>query len=348
MKILLYTDVHFSSKSSLLQYRHNGAKYSERLEGLVQSLSWAEQQAISNHCDCVICLGDFFDKPILNCEEITALTDIKWALNLEHHFIVGNHESNVSSLDVSSTDALNISPNFYIHKKVTDISFDNNVSIVIVPYFDDDNRITIKDIRNKCYNKLIVLSHNDIKMRYGMYESVHGFDVDDIEQNCDLFLNGHLHNSDGTMFCRNGLNLGNLSGQNFSEDATLYKHGVYILDTDTLQLSFIENPYAFNYYKLQVSNENELNNLRHIITKPNALVSVKCISNLAIDCMSLLDSLDNVLGYKIVRYEEQYTEKSLEVANLEKLDYLEQFNQFCLSKLGTSDIVKEEINEVIK
>ena len=60
MRILLYTDNHFCTNSSII--RKNGEKYSIRLENQIKSVNWAEQLGIEKNCDMVIHLGDFFDK----------------------------------------------------------------------------------------------------------------------------------------------------------------------------------------------------------------------------------------------------------------------------------------------
>ena len=127
MKILLYTDVHLSTNSSIIRKR--GTKYSERLENIIASVNWAEHKATELSCDEIICLGDFYDKHILSDEEITALTDIEWA-KMPHTFIVGNHESSVDGLRYNSVKSLqalgfNIISDPMIRKINSDI--DNNL-----------------------------------------------------------------------------------------------------------------------------------------------------------------------------------------------------------------------------
>ena len=170
MRILLYTDVHISQNSSIINTRGN--KYSTRLENIIKSLNWAEEQAIVNKCDSIICLGDLFDRSDLNAEEITALKEIKWA-NLPHTLIVGNHESNVVSLDFSSAFSLN---NVFdiINKPCSDVYDD--FSITYLPYIVESERKPIKEYLPNSKKK-IILSHNDIKgIQYGQWISKDGFD----------------------------------------------------------------------------------------------------------------------------------------------------------------------------
>ena len=89
MKILVVGDVHFCQYSSIL--RERGELYSKRLENLLWSLNWVENQAGVLECDKVVYLGDFFDRSDANAEELTALTEVKWS-DLPHVCLVGNHE----------------------------------------------------------------------------------------------------------------------------------------------------------------------------------------------------------------------------------------------------------------
>ena len=51
-------------------------------------------------------------------------------------------------------------------------------------------------------------------------------------------------------------------------------HKIAIIDTDTFAVEFIDNPYAFNFYKILILNLYKLNKV-----KTNAVVSVKCADN---------------------------------------------------------------------
>lgn len=339
MKILLFSDNHFCKNSSIVRGR--GTKYSLRLENQIQSLNWVEQVAVENNCGLVICLGDFFDKSVLTDEELTALKDIQWN-NLNHYFIVGNHESSVNSLKYNSTRALESSTHFIIDEPVTMTDSNNELEICILPYIIESDRKSLKEYFPTVH-KRIILSHNDIKgIQMGSIISKEGFDVDEIESQCDLFINGHIHN--GTKFCKNGYNLGNLTGQNFSENAFIYKHQVVILDTNTFEMKFIENPYAFNFYKIEINNDDDFNILNGL--KNNSLVSIKCRDYLVEELKQYLENSTNILNYKItIVYSESITESNYEDLTV---DHLEKFVEFCKDKLGNLEIVNEELKELCK
>lgn len=75
MKVAICGDVHWSTSSSIIRQR--GTNYSERLENLIKSVNWFEDLSKEENCDMNIYLGDFFDRPDLNSQEISALSEIK-------------------------------------------------------------------------------------------------------------------------------------------------------------------------------------------------------------------------------------------------------------------------------
>ena len=341
MKIAIIGDVHWSKTSSILTRR--GTSFSLRLENLINTINWCEKTAFDQKCDRVIYLGDFFDRSDLNAEEISALKTVVWN-DLPHNFIVGNHESGIHTLVYNSTDVLN-KHNFKIEYQPSKLNFDN-VNLYMIPYVIEDNRKELHEYL-KDYNKEnvnIIFSHNDLKgIKYGAFESKEGFDLKEIEQSCDLFINGHLHN--GTWITKKILNLGNITGQNFTEDAFNYKHQIAILDTDNLNIEFIENPYAFNFYKIDINSKADLVKIDSL--KNNAVVSFKCLDRYVEDLKDKLNNSSNICESKTVIHRE-FEEKEEQKVELNNSNYLTQFISFIHDKLGKSDIVEHELGEVCK
>lgn len=345
-KILLYTDCHFSQYSSIIRKR--GKKYSQRLENLIQSINWAENLSHNTFCDMVVCLGDFFDKPELNAEEITAMQEIEFDMRVPHYFIVGNHESNVSDLLFSSTKYLGSKNNFKIIDKPLEWNLDSDTNLYFLPYILEEDRKNLSYYLNNDDKKKIVFSHNDIKgIRYGKFESKDGFDLTDIENNCDLFINGHLHNGNFLNDKETILNLGNLTGQNFSEDSYKYSHYACILDTKTLELTFYENPFAFNFYKLDINEEQEFSKLYAL--KNNAVVTIRCEESLVETLRNTLNSISNIVDYRVISYKKEHSgeQGKIDSTSLNNIDYLEQFTDFILNHIGSDEIVKEELSAII-
>lgn len=344
MKVLIYSDVHFSQDSSIV--RSMGEKYSTRLEYLVKSLNWAEELAKKEHCEAVFNLGDMFDKPTLNAMELTALKDIKWA-DMLHFILVGNHDSNINSLEYSSSEVLAKIPNFYIISKVSHLLLSNTL-FWFIPYITEQDRkplntyLDYKDPRTK---NTVILSHNDIKgFQFGKFKSPEGFNIQDIEDNCDLYLNGHLHTP--SFLTKKIVNVGNLCGQNFSEDNLKTKHYAWILDTDTLDLTSYENPYALNFSKIEINDEHPF--LHEYIKRPNNVFMIRCerkhLDNLKI---SLTDN-HNVVASKVIVYDENIIDNIEDNVKIEKVDYLKTFTNFIVEKLGNSDIINDELGEICK
>lgn len=346
MKVLLYTDVHMSKTSSII--RGIGKDYSLRLENIIKSVNWAEDEAIARGCQAVICLGDFFDRPEASAQELTALRDIRWN-NLPHMFIVGNHEADAASLKYSSTKALENNGFEVISKVVTKTI--GNTQITFIPYMYEDIRKPLKEYQTDRDNtkKQIYLSHNDISgIQYGCFLTKDGFSIDEIEENCDLFLNGHIHNGQWLNKKKTILNLGNLTGKDANEDAFKYYHNVAILDTDTLEVELVENPYAFNFYKLEVNKPEDINLLDK--TKDNAAIIVKCNDKYLEELGVHIATMFNVVASRVITTHEMVdlATGSVEEISIAGVDHLDQFRKFCLEHIGDTEIVRAELEEVTK
>lgn len=349
MRILMYTDPHFSQYSSIVRGR--GEKYSIRLENLIDSINWAEGLATLEQCNAVFVLGDFFDKSELCAEEITALKEIKWS-GLSHIFLVGNHELARHTLEFSSSHLFDMCPNTLVVDSPLSYRIDGeeDTEICFLPYrFNVDKPIAeyFNSDKSNC-NRRIVFSHNDLKgINYGAFVSKEGFEVSDIENYCDLFINGHLHN--GENISKKVINLGNLTGQNFSEDAAKYKHCAAILDTKTLRLDYYENPIALNFYKIDEETfddcKTELDNLKN-----NSVITVKCSDK---DAQAVKDEIakhSNIIESRVMIETTKETGTLLEnkIEELTKMDHIQEFRSYITSTLGNNDIVNEELEEISK
>ena len=249
MKIAICSDIHFCQYSSILRSR--GKRFSTRLENCIACINEFEQFSKENNCELEIFCGDFFDKEVLNAEELSALKEINWN-NIDKKFLVGNHELGNNDLTYNSLNALTkvgdvIDRPFFIS--------DSNCNIFLIPYIVETNRKNLIDYINifeqsmKTDKPNIVFAHSDISgIQYGMFESKNGFTLSEIENNTLFYLDGHLHNTTNYN-TKNGniILLGNLTGLNFSEDANKYRHFMYLLDTDML---FLDKKELKNFKKI--------------------------------------------------------------------------------------------------
>lgn len=342
MKILLFADLHMCPRASIINKW--GTMYPSRLENCITSLNWLEQKAVELGCDCIISLGDFFDKPDLTSETITACNDIEWS-NIKHYSIVGNHDASTSSLIFNSVNCLH-NDNHTIITTPEVLSLDD-CDICFLPYVTECDRKSLSEYFGK-YNSLrkkIILSHNDISgIQLGPVISKTGFTIEEIEANCDLFINGHLHN--GQAITSKVINLGNLTGKDFGENAFKHSHTAALLDTDTLTLTYIENPHAYNFYKVQIETEQDLTILNTL--KNQAVLSIKCDSALIDVTKQYLSTLqDKVLEFRLITVRKP--EANIDVTELDfSVDHLARFVECCKSTIENTNILEEELSEICK
>ncbi len=340
MKIGIIGDVHWSRYSSILRLR--GEKYSYRLENCIKSINWAE--CMTSDCSVIVYLGDFFDTSELNAEEITAIKDIQWNTQ-EHFFLVGNHEMGLNDLSYSSSHLFDYI-DIYKGSNVIDTPRKyewSNCNIHFLPYILEEQRKPFNEYISKEENKrTIVFSHNDIAgIQLGKYVSQSGFSIEDIEANCDLFINGHLHN--GNIIGDKIINIGNLTGQNFNENAFNYSHRIGILDTDTLTYELYDNPYAFNFYKLDTTvTPVDLTKL-----KSNSVLTIKVSEENYDHYKTQVTNCDNIITSRFIIV----SSNSNEVNNNQELisvNHLDKFKSYVIDVLGSTDLVLEELEEVLK
>lgn len=356
MKILVVGDVHWSQYSSILRKR--GEKYSYRLENLIKSIDWVEELADETECELMVYLGDFFDRSDINSEELSALREVSWN-NLPHYFLVGNHEAGRGDLLYNSADVFGIA-NF---KVISSTALQFNIyhldcQLCFLPYVLEENRRPFEEYFSWDSNtkKRIVFSHNDIKgFAMGNFISKEGFDIVDIDKNCDLYLNGHLHN--GGRISSKIINVGNLTGQNFSEDAFKYDHSVIVLDTDDLSCAVYENPYALNFYKLDFTEHNDIDyiNQTSMKMKSNCVATIKCKEE---DVEYIRNRFDPKYKNELVPYNCNMVEtriivqsdtESVPIDTEEEtfhIDYLEQFSKYVIQHLGRNEIIEYELQKV--
>ena len=355
-KILIVGDIHYSQYSSIIRKR--GTEYSKRLENCINSINWVEQIAEENSCDRIIYLGDFFDRAELNSEEITALKEIYWS-NIPHQLIVGNHELGSANGDYNTAQVLGLLPNFeIINKPKLENGF--GYRLLYLPYIFESDRKNIGEYLSELIGlswetqelkNTYIFSHNDIKgINYGAFESKEGFDIRDIENNCSIYFNGHIHN--GAKIGNKIINIGNLTGQNFSEDAAKYQHKIYLLEVNPnntvpdFKIQEFINPYAYNFYKFNVNSFENITNIIDTI-KQHSILSIKCIESLVAELKQRLDRCSKIEEYKVITIIENKEENQEDIKILLSKDHLNQFKEYILDHLGNSDIVQKELQEIL-
>ena len=341
MKLALFSDLHMCPQASIINKW--GTKYPKRLENCIDTLNWIERKAEELNCDYIISLGDFFDKPDLTSETITACQDIQWSWT-QHYHLVGNHDASNSSLIFNSVNCLS-NDNHAIIAEPSTLMLDD-CDICFLPYVTECDRKPLKEYFSDSFDNRprIILSHNDISgIQLGPVVSKTGFSIEEIEANCDIFINGHLHN--GQAITPKVINLGNCTGKDYGEDAFKHAHCIAILDTLTMSIEYIENPYAYNFYKIQIDTEADLDILDTL--KNNAVVSVKCSQNLVENARRKIENTPNIIESRVIlirQYEEAAESTELDLT----VDHLTRFIECCKASIEHSTILEEELSEICK
>lgn len=343
MKILLFADLHMCPRSSIVNKW--GTIYPQRLENCIQTMNWVERTAEELDCNMVVGLGDFFDRPDLNSETITALMDISWA-KIPHTFIVGNHDASTSSLEFNAVNCLKMA-GCQVLTKATVIEAGNS-ELCFLPYVTESERQSLDTYFGAMTNKKrILFAHTDISgIQMGPVVSKTGFPLEELEAGCSLCFNGHLHN--GHQVSSKVINLGNLTGRDFGEDAFRYEHRIAILDTDSLEIQYIENPYALNFYKVNLESEDDIEILANL--KANAVVSVGCPSSILTDTRNFIDSLGKrLLETRVTTIFTGADTGTSEAPALDlSVDHLARFIECCRNNIDNTPILEAELNEICK
>mgnify|MGYP004658003689 CR=1 FL=1 len=353
MKIVFYSDVHFSTYSSI--FRKRGKQYSARLESCINSVGWAEDYAERMGADLIVIGGDFFDKSDLSAEELTALKEVYFSQRIPHVVLVGNHEMKTRNRSLTSAHLFQtIQGKFDVLDTPcvwNGSEINNKFNILYLPYINEEERCTFTDYLPKNTLSTIVFSHNDIAgIQLGQFTSKEGFSLTDIEKYSALFINGHLHN--GTFLNKEHTvcNVGNLTGKDFGENGFQFRHQVAVIDTDKTSIELVDNPYAAYFYKLEFHKNMTETEIQHICS---SLASISCITcKVEIDDVqvvkSVLDNLPSVVDYRLIATKAQGEQPEIEysVQTLASIDHISSFKNYVKAQIGQSELLEKELQEL--
>lgn len=319
MKYLIIADNHFCTTSSVLLKR--GERYSTRLENQIKSLEWANSFGLP-----IIHLGDFFDKEVLNAEEISCLKEVKSKIDFSNWiFLQGNHGYS------GGFDVMGIFDNQIITEP-SEIPLDATHRCLFLPF-----KSKPEDIKDS-YD--IIFGHLGIE---GIPFGAKGFDFELIKSHCKMFLNGHLHNKTPLDHDKEHKywNVGSLTAQNFSDECQYAEKGAWILDMSDLSLEFIQNPYAFNFYKMSSTDARVYEIDPGLLS--NACISITCTEK---DEAQFREKFRDAYYLRLNVQRDRKVEERKEFQPT--VDYLEKFRKSYIEKNGESAIILDELSEVTR
>ena len=233
MKIALITDTHWGVRNDQLAFLDNNKRFIDEV-----FLPYLDANSIRT----VIHLGDLVDRrKFLNINTAKRLrSDFIQPLHargIRAHLIIGNHDTYYKNTNSVNSIREFYEHDFTIYESAAEVEFDG-VPILFIPWICDDNREeTLKLIGTT--NAQIALGHLELA-GFEMYRGSplsHGDDPS-LFGRFDLVCSGHYHRRSTS---------GNIHYLGSHAEFTWSDYddpkGFHILDTETRELAFIENPF---------------------------------------------------------------------------------------------------------
>jgi len=253
MKIVLITDTHWGIRNDNVAFIDNSKKFIDKV-----FFPYID----SNNISTVFHLGDLVDRrKYVNINTAKRLReDFLIPLserNLDVHLIAGNHDTYYKNTnDVNSLTELVVGKyNFKIYDKNAHECIFDGVPIIFIPWICDENRKQILDSLQNTSAQIVVghLELQGFEMYRGSINS-HGDDRK-IFDRFDIVMSGHYHHrsNDGHIFYLGSH--GEFTWSDYDDP-----RGFHVFDTETRELTFIENPYKM--FKKIWYNDNDENFLQ--------------------------------------------------------------------------------------
>lgn len=191
-----------------------------------------------------VCLGDFFDKPVIEAKSLHFILPILNCINTRNYptyLLLGNHE-----IDDSEHNILEYLSEYDNIRPVTnwDIIWED---FLFIPYNVDPRELDSEVLKDK-----YIFTHHDIygsELAGGQTRAFFGLDPD-IFKDTKLVMNGHVHLKSNP--AHNILNAGSLLISQQGELRVLTYPSYYILDSDTGLLTEFENRESLIYLTIDI------------------------------------------------------------------------------------------------
>lgn len=236
MRYGIFSDTHITKKLPTIQ--------SEWEDSIISTFESMYTTFKENDIKEVFCLGDFFDKPVLEARHVNLVNTIVKILSesgIFTYFLLGNHEIESDEHNILECLSKMHAPIEIISKP----SYNEGAGgIFCIPY-----NYKLEDIPPEEIEGRILFTHHDIygsELAGGKVKASFGTDPNILSSARAVF-NGHVHLR--SKF-GNVTNVGSLFTTQFGElkegDLT-DKPKYYILDTKTLELTEFVNEHSINY-----------------------------------------------------------------------------------------------------
>ena len=235
MKIAVIGDTHFGARGDSPLFLNHFLKFFEE-----QFFPYLKEHGITK----VLHLGDLFDRrKFINFNTLhhTKKRFVNWfeTNGVELHCILGNHDvfyKNTNRLNSPKEVLGECHPSFYLYEEPTEVCF-NGATILMVPWLNEENKErflkTIKDSKATILAGHLELSGYEVMPGIKFNEGM----SDKFLEKFDMVLSGHFHSKSS----KGNVHYLGTQYQMTSIDTNEVK-GFHILDTETRELQFIQNP----------------------------------------------------------------------------------------------------------
>lgn len=241
MKIALITDTHWGVRNDNQAFLDANKKFLDNV---------FFPRLASDGIRSIIHLGDLVDRrKFININTARRLRedflDPLNEMNMEVHFIAGNHDTyykNTNSINALKELVTDKYETFIVHDQIPrEVDFDGTI-VLMLPWICDENRTVCMD-KLRLTNAQIIMGHLELEgfeMFRGSVVS-HGDDPR-IFDRFDLVCSGHYHHRSSAGNINYLGSHGEFTWSDYDDP-----RGFHIFDTETRELTFIQNPYRMFY-----------------------------------------------------------------------------------------------------
>lgn len=294
MKVGIYADAHFSLNSSIILGQSNSLE--GRLEHLVDSFGWMYGLFRDHGVDLIVDLGDLADSYVLRAEEITAISRAL-SLNpgIEEVHVLGNHERLDFDGNISSINFVDSFPRQRVVSSVETLDLGGRTA-TLLPYSNGYDDAFVEGLPATDY----LFSHIDIfGSNTGLWSLREGVRPTVLANRFGLTVNGHIHNGSWVIPGK-VLNLGSISGQNFSSRQIEWNPSVAVLDTETSGVELFANPHALVFVNSSCSTVDKVVRLSDGITEGTYAVQVRVPVSLVDEARRVLQANPNIVASRVM------------------------------------------------
>ena len=106
-------------------------------------------------------------------------------------------------------------------------------------------------------------------------------------------------------------------------------------------MNIYENPYSFNFYKIDASENLNIN------FKQNSVCTVKCKQNELNNIKKYFESNPNICEVRYI-IQPEINIKNEDVKESFSVDHLKSFKEYVMNNIGTTDSILAELEEICK